>query len=349
MNTPSTTADAPAQTPVMHAAPSMQAVTQDRYGSADVLKVTTRPRPTIGPDQVLIEVEAAGVDRGVWHLMTGQPYVIRLMGFGLRAPAQPVPGLDVSGRVAVVGDRVTRFQPGDEVFGIGSGSFADYAVADEHKLAHKPTNLTHEQAAVAAVSGITALQALEDVGRIQPGQRVLVVGASGGVGSYAVQLAAAMGGVVTGVASTAKLDLVRSLGAQHVIDHTREDLTAEGVNYDLVIDIGGRNRVSRLRRVTAPRGTIVIVGGEGGGRFTGGIGRQLRAVLLSPFVGQRLTTFMSTEHHSFMDRLAAHLASGAVTPAVDRVVSLDEVPDAIRALESGDVRGKVAVRIGRVA
>ncbi len=283
----------------------------------------------------MIEVAAAGVDRGVWHLMTGQPYLVRLMGYGLRAPAQPVPGADVAGRVVAVGADVTRFRPGDEVFGIARGAFAQYATADADKLAHRPDNLTAEQAAVAAISGITALQALEDIGELQAGQRVLVIGASGGVGSYAVQLAHAKGGVVTGVASTAKLDLVRSLGAQYVIDYTRQDLGAEGVDYDLVIDIGGRNSIRTLRRVLAPTGTLVIVGGEGGGRITGGIGRQLRAVLLSLFIRQRLAMFISTEHHSFIERLAAHLADGAVVPAIDRTVRLAEVPDAIRALESG--------------
>lgn len=325
---------------------TMRAVTQDRYGTADVLAVTTVDRPSIAPGQVLVAVEAAGIDRGVWHLMAGQPYLVRLMGYGLRAPAQPVLGADVSGRVVAVGDAVTRFQVGDEVFGIATGAFAQYAVAEQEKLARKPANVTHDQASVAAVSGITALQALTDVGGLRAGQRVLIIGASGGVGTYATQLAVALGGVVTGVASTSKLDLVRSLGAQQVIDYTRESLDAEGVRYHLVIDIGGRNSIRHLRRVLAADGTLVIVGGEGGGRFTGGIGRQVRAVMLSPFVRQRLTMFIATEHHSFIERLATHLASGAVVPAIDRTVTLDEVPDAIRALEAGRVRGKMVVQVG---
>lgn len=338
-----TTATAPVSTT------AMRAVVQSRYGAAETLSIGTIPRPTIGPNQVLIEVEAAGIDRGVWHLMTGQPYLVRLMGYGFRGPKQPVPGADVAGRVVAVGELVTRFRAGDEVFGIARGSFAQYAAADEDKLALRPDNLTADQAAAAAISGITALQALEDVGKLQAGQRVLVIGASGGVGTYAVQIARTLGGVVTGVASTAKLDLVRSLGAAHVIDYTRQDLDAAGGGYDLIIDTGGRNSVRALRRVLAPTGTLVIVGGEGGGRITGGVGRQLRAMVLSMFLRQRLTTFISTEGHAFIDRLAAHLADGTVVPALDRSVGLAEVPDAIRDLEAGTVRGKVAVRIAATA
>ena len=330
-------------------ATTMRAVLQDQYGSADTLRVGTAPRPTIEPDQVLLEVVAAGIDRGVWHLMTGQPYLVRLLGYGLRAPKQPTPGGDVAGRVVEVGAEVTRFRPGDEVFGIAHGSFAQFAAADEAKLSHKPANLSFEQAAVAAISGITALQGLEDVGRIRPGQRVLVIGASGGVGTYAVQLAVALGGVVTGVASTGKLDLVRALGAETVIDYTHERLDARGGDYDLVLDIGGRNSVRAIRRVLTRTGTLVIVGGEDGGRLTGGIGRQLRATLLSPFVRQRLAMFISTEHHTFIDRLARHLKSGAVVPAVGRAVTLDEVPAAIADLEAGRVRGKVVVRVAPAA
>lgn len=322
---------------------TMRAVVQAAYGSADTLEVRTVTRPSVRADEVLLEVHAAGVDRGTWHLMTGMPYLVRLVGTGLTRPKQPVPGLDVAGRVVAVGDRVTRFAPGDEVFGIASGSFAEYAVARERKLAPKPSNVTFEQAGVAAVSGITALQALADVGRLQPGQHVLIIGASGGVGSYAVQIAKALDAEVTGVARTAKLDLVRSLGADHVIDHTRDRIDDGSRRYDLIIDIGGRTPVRRLRRALAERGTLVIVGGEGGGRWTGGIGRQLRALMLSPFVGQRLATFISTEHHSFVERLADLIGSGAVTPSIGGRFGLDEVPEAIRRLEAGTARGKLAV------
>ena len=228
--------------------------------------------------QVLVEVHAAGVDRGVAHLVTGTPYLIRLAGCGITKPKHPVPGADVAGRVVAVGDEVTRFRPGDEVFGIATGTCAEYAAADEHKLVHKPANITFEQAGVAAISGGTALQALTDVGRLEAGQRVLVVGASDGVGSYAVQLAKAFGGVVIGVASAAKVDMVRSIGADDVIDYTAQDYLDGTTRHDLIIDIGGPNSIPRLRRALTATGTLVLTGGEGGGRWTGGfLERRLRA------------------------------------------------------------------------
>lgn len=344
--TKNTTGRAQPQPVSSEAAPvaqQMRAIVQDRYGSADVLERRRIERPAIGPSDVLVEVHAAGVDRGVWHVMTGMPYLIRLAGYGLTRPKTGVPGFDVAGRVVAVGADVTRFAPGDAVFGIARGAYAEYAAASEDKLAHKPANLTFEQAAVTAVSGITALQALTDVGHLQPGQRVLIIGASGGVGTYAVQLAKALGGVVTGVAGTRNQDLVRSLGADRVIDYTRDDFASGDDRYDLILDIGGRNSISRLRSVLTPEGTLVIVGGEGGNRWTGGVGRQLRAMLLSPFVGQRLTTFVSTEHHSFIERLTAHLEAGAVVPAVGRRFDLDDAGQAIRALEAGDTSGKSVI------
>lgn len=322
---------------------TMRAVVQDRYGGPDVLRIATVDRPRIGDDQVLVEVHAAGVDRGVWHLMTGLPYVVRLAGYGVRRPKHPVPGLDVAGRVAAVGAAVTRFRPGDAVFGIADGSYAEYAAADEAKLALAPPSLTLAQAAAAPVSGITALQALTDVGRLRVGQRVLVLGASGGVGSHAVQLAVALGAEVTGVCSAAKAGMVRALGAARVIDYATDDPFDGTARHDLIIDAGGRNGIARLRRALTPRGTLVIVGGEGGGRVTGGAGRQLRALMLSPLVRQRLTTFVSAEHHTFIDRLAAHISSGAVVPVVDRRFGLEEVPDAMRRLEAGDTSGKSVI------
>ena len=257
----------------------MRAMVQDRYGTAEVLELRTIDRPQIESTQVLIEVHAAGVDRGVAHLVTGTPYLIRLAGYGITKPKHPIPGADVAGRVVAVGDEVTRFRPGDEVFGIANGAYAEYAAADEHKLVHKPANITFQQAGVAAISGGTALQALTDVGRLEAGQRVLVVGASGGVGTYAVQLAKALGGVVTGVASTAKVDMVRSIGADDVIDYSTQEYLDGTTRYDLIIDIGGRNSIRRLRRALTPTGTLVLTGGEGGGRWTGGfLERQLRAL-----------------------------------------------------------------------
>ncbi len=325
-------------------AEDMQAVVHDRYGNADVLEIRTVGRPSISASQVLVQVQAAGIDRGVWHLMTGEPYAVRL-AVGLTKPKQPVLGLDVSGRVVAVGAEVTRFQPGDEVFGIASGSFAEYAAAEETTLVHKPSNVSWEQAAVAAISGGTALQALTDVGGVQAGQRVLVVGASGGVGTYAVQLAKALGADVTGVCSTAKTDVVRSIGADHVIDYTQDDYLDGATTYDLIIDIGGRNSVARLRQALTATGTLVIVGGEDGGRLTGGVGRQIRAMLVSLFIRQDLKSFIQKEHHTKIERLAEHLESGAVVPVVERTVGLPGVPDAIRDLEAGRVRGKIAVSV----
>lgn len=321
----------------------MQAIIQSGYGPTTTLKLGQVERPTAGPRQVLIEVAAAGVDRGVWHLMTGLPYLVRLAGYGLTRPKSPVPGLDVSGRVVAVGDDVFRFTVGDEVFGIARGAYAEYAVAEEKKLAHKPGNLTFEQAAVAAISGITALQALTDVGRVETGQSVLVIGASGGVGSYVVQLAKALGATVTGVASGQKAGLVRSLGADHVADYALDDYLDGHTRYDLVVDIGGLNSIRRLRRALEPRGTLVIVGGEGGGKVTGGIGRQLRALLISPFVSQRLTMFLSEEHHRRMERLADFMRDGQVVPSVGRKYRLDQVADALDDLETGSARGKSVV------
>jgi NADPH:quinone reductase-like Zn-dependent oxidoreductase len=322
---------------------SMRAAVQHRYGSAEQIKLQTIARPAIAPNEVLIEVHAAGLDRGTWHLMTGTPYLIRILGYGFRGPKQPTLGLDVAGRVIAIGSAVTRFAPGDEVFGIANGSFAEYAAALEDKLAHKPAKATFEQAAVAAVSGITALHALTDVGRIQAGQRVLIVGASGGVGTFAVQLAKALGAEVTGVASADKLDLVRSLGADHVIDYASGDLTEGERQYDLIIDIGGRNKVSRLRRALSSQGTVVFVGGEGGNRVTGGIGRQIGATLLSMFFKHRLTMFISLEHYALMERLSAFIQSGAVTPSIGQRFDLAGVPRAMRQLEAGEASGKTVI------
>lgn len=324
----------------------MRAVVQDRYGSSDTLTIATVDRPRIDSDEVLIEVAAAGVDRGVWHLVTGRPYLVRLAGYGITKPKHPVPGLDVAGRVVAVGDDVIRFQAGDEVFGIANGAYAEFAAAKEDKLAHKPVGLSFEEAAVAAISGITALQALTDVGDVKEGQTVLVIGASGGVGTYAVQLAKALGATVTGVASEAKAELVRSIGADQVIDYNAGDYLDGRTRYDLIVDIGGLNPVTRLRRSLNKTGTLVIVGGEGGGSVTGGVGRQLRAKMLSPFVSQRLTFFISAEHHSHMERLAEYLAAGEAKPAVGRRYGLEDVPEAIADLEAGRACGKSVVLVG---
>jgi NADPH:quinone reductase-like Zn-dependent oxidoreductase len=322
---------------------AMRAMVQDAYGTTDVLHEAELERPTPGAGEVLVQVHAAGVDRGVWHLMAGLPYVVRLVGFGVRAPKNPVLGLDVAGRVAAVGEGVTRFSVGDEVFGIATGAYSEYAVAVEHKLVHRPSNVTVEQAAVATVSGITALQALTDVGKLEAGQHVLVIGASGGVGSYAVQIARALGATVTGVASARKAELVRSLGADHVVAYDEADYLDGSTTYDLVIDTGGRNPLHVLRRALNSSGTLVIVGGEGGGRWTGGAGRQLRALALSPLVPQRLTTFVSSESRGAIGRLAGLLESGDVVPVVGRRYPLERLADAIDDLAAGRAQGKSVV------
>lgn len=324
---------------------TMKAVTQRAYGSAEVLDLASIERPSIADDEVLIEVVSAGLDRGVWHLMTGLPYLIRIMGYGLTKPKNSVPGMDVAGRVVDIGRDVSRFAVGDEVFGIGSGTFAEFATAKESKLVHKPDNVSFEHAAVSAISGITALQALTTVGRLEAGQHVLVIGASGGVGSFAVQLAHALGATVTGVASTPKLDAVRAMGADHVIDYTRKNIDDGGQRFDLIIDTGGRNKLSRIRRALTPTGTLVIVGGEDGDRLTGGIGRQLRAAALSPLVSQRLTFFVSSESGDYIEALADHLATGDVTPVIGERFGLDEVPAAIEAMEAGTLTGKTLITV----
>ena len=325
--------------------PRMRAIVQTEYGSADMLRVAEIDRPAIAGDEVLVRVHAAGLDRGTWHLMAGQAYLIRLMGYGLRAPKNRVPGLDVAGTVVAIGADVTRFAVGDEVFGISRGSFAEYACAREDKLARKPPNLTFDQAAVVAISGLTALQGLCDVGRLEAGQRVLIIGASGGVGTFAVQIAKAFGAVVTGVCSTAKLDLVRSLGADHVIDYTQDDFSSAGERYDLILDIGGNSLLSRLRRALTLRGTLVIVGGENGGRWTGGFGRQLRAVALSPFVRQRLVMKTPKEHYAGLERLARLIEAGKLTPSIERTYPLEQAPDAMRHLQAGHARGKLVITV----
>ena len=323
---------------------TMKAIVQDRYGSADLLRLTDILRPQIKDNEVLLRVRAAGLDRGTWHLMTGRPYLGRL-AFGVRRPRTPVPGQDVAGEVVAVGSAVTKHAIGDHVFGFGKGTYAEYAVAREDKLAPKPANLSFEEAAVVPVSGATALQALTDHGRVTHGQRVLVIGASGGVGSYAVQIAKAVGAEVIGVASTSKLDLVRSLGADRVIDYTRDDFAGGSERYDLILDIGGNPSVSRLRRALTPTGTAVIVGGEEGGSWTGSMGRPLRAVALSLFVHQRLTNFVAKQRSSDLERLSKLIEAGLITPHIDRSYRLDQVPEAMRHLESGQARGKVAITI----
>jgi NADPH:quinone reductase-like Zn-dependent oxidoreductase len=321
----------------------MRAVLQSRYGSFDVLRVGSSARPRPSDDEVIVRVHAAGVARGDWHMMTGRPYLMRVMGFGFAAPKSPVLGLDVAGTVVEVGPKVTRFAVGEEVFGIARGAFAEYAAAREDKLVRKPAAVSFEDAAVSAVSGITALQALRDAGRLVPGQRVLVVGASGGVGAFAVQLAHAMGAEVDGVCSASKMELVRGLGAHEVFDYANADFSDGTRHWDLVLDVGGNNPLVRLRRAMTPSGRLVFVGGENGGDWTAGFGRPLSAVLLGLFVKRRFAMHATREVAEDIERIAAYLASGAVKPPIDRRIGLDDVSDALRDLEAGRVRGKIVV------
>jgi len=323
----------------------MKAIVQDTYGSPDVLQLREIDKPVVGEDEVLVRVQAAGVDQGVWHSVAGLPYLFRIAGIGVRAPKNPVPGLDVAGRVEAVGGSVTLFQPGDEVFGTCRGSFAEYASARADRLGPKPAKLSFEQAAAVPTSGATALQAVRDKGKVRPGQRVLVIGAGGGVGTFAVQLAKAFGAEVAGVCSTTKMELVRSIGADRVIDYTREDF-ADGRNrYDVILDIAGNRSLSHLRRALAPEGRLVIVGGEGGGKWFGGIDRQLRAQVVSLFVRQKLGTLIATARKEDLEELRGLVEAGRVTPVVDRTFPLSEVPEAIRYLRDGHARGKVVITV----
>ena len=324
----------------------MKAIVQDEYGNAaDVLRLAEIDRPEIAADEVLLRVHAAGIDRGVWHLMAGLPYPVRLAGYGIGAPKTKVRGREVAGTVEVVGPEVTTLQVGDEVFGIGEGCFAEYAHARADKLAPKPKNLTFEQAAAVAVSALTALQAVRDGAEVQPGQHVLIIGASGGVGAFAVQIAKAFGAEVTGVCSTSKVDVVRFAGADHVIDYTREDITAGDRRYDVILDIAGNRSLTQLRRALTDNGTLVIVGGETGGRWLGGFQRQLRAPLLSAFVGQRLRSIMASENSADLLVLRELIESGAVSPVIDRTYPLSETPAAVQYLEEGRACGKVVITI----
>jgi NADPH:quinone reductase-like Zn-dependent oxidoreductase len=329
------------------AATTMTAIVQDRYCSApeDRFRVAQIDRPTIADDEVLVRVRAASVDRGTWHIMSGLPYPIRLAGFGLRRPRYANPGRNLAGTVEAVGADVTGFAPGDEVFGMATSTFAEFATARPAKLARKPANLSFDEAAAVPVSGVTALQAVRDHGKVEAGEKVLIIGASGGVGSFAVQLAKAFGAEVTGAASTAKVDMVRALGADHVLDYTREDFADGGPRYDVILDLGGNARLSQLRRALTRHGRLVIVGGETDGRLLGGSDRQIRARLLSLFVGQTLGTFVASENAADLTALSELIEAGKLAPAIDRTYPLAEAAAAIRHLLDGQAHGKLVVSV----
>lgn len=323
----------------------MQAIVQDRFGPAEVLELRDVEAPAAGADEVLVRVHAAGCGPDVWHLMTGEPRFARMMPGFRRMWGHPR-GRDAAGVVEAVGAGVTGLAPGDPVMGIAEGSFAELAVARADRLVPKPARLTFEQAAAAPISGLTALQALRDVAPVRPGDRVLVIGAGGGVGTLAVQLARSFGGEVTGVCSGGKADLVRSLGAADVIDHTREGFTDGSRRWDVILDTAGRRSVRELRRALASRGSLAIVGGDGGGRWTGGFFRQiLRAPLLSLVTAQRLRPVVSQERHEDLRELARLLDEGACTPVVGRTYPLVDAADAVRELGRGHATGKLVVSV----
>ena len=324
----------------------MKAIVQHRYGSADELGLADIDRPVPADGEVLVRVRAAGIDPSVWHLMEGKPYLIRAVGFGMRAPKAIVRGSDVAGVIEAVGPNVTRFSPGDEVFGMAAGSFAEFATARQDRLALKPARLSFVEAAAMPTSGVTALQALRDRGGVKPGQRVLVIGAGGGVGSFAVQLAVDFGAHVTGVSSTAKVSLVSSLGAEEVIDYTLAEVDSRGARFDLIIDTAGNRRLSILRRSLAPRGTLVLVGGEGGGMVLGGLSRNLRAGIVATFAKkQSLRGMLARANAADLEYLAERAQAGAVTPHIEQTYPLDRAADGVRRLADGHVAGKLVVTV----
>jgi NADPH:quinone reductase-like Zn-dependent oxidoreductase len=322
----------------------MQAIVQDRYGTADDLVLRDIDRPVVRSGEVLVQVRAASVFIGDWHVITGLPYAIRPV-LGLRRPKARVAGQEMAGRVETVGDGATRFQPGDDVFGTCSGAFAEYVAVPEDQVAAKPTNLTYEQAATVAITGTSALQAVRDKGNVKPGQAVLIIGAAGGVGSFAVQIAKAFGARVTGVGNTAQLDLMQSIGADDVIDYKLEDFTKMGRRWDVLIETAGGRPVSELRQALTPRGTLVIVGGEGGGKWVGKAGRMVWAPALSPFVSQKLTTLAVKHNGADLVVLKDLIEAGKVMPVIGKTYQLREVPQAIRDLEQRRTRGKSIVRV----
>ena len=319
----------------------MKAIVQHRYGSPDVLEVGEIDKPVVGDGDVRVRVHAAAVNPLDWHDMRGLPYPLRI-GNGLVKPKSRVLGVDVAGKVEAVGKKVVQFQPGDEVFGLAKGAFAEYACAGEDRLVPKPARLTFEQAAAVPVGALTALQGLRDRGRIRPGQKVLIVGASGGVGTFAVQIAKWFGANVTGVCSTTNVDMVRSIGADHVIDYTREDFVQSGRYYDLILDMAGTHSLSECRRALTPRGTYVVVGAPSG-RWLKGPDRFIKALVLSLFVSQRMVPFVTTAKRADLLVVKELIEAGKVTPVIDRSYPLFEVPAAIRYLEQGHARGKVVI------
>jgi NADPH:quinone reductase-like Zn-dependent oxidoreductase len=323
----------------------MKAILYRCYGSPDVLKLEEMPKPTPAADELLVRVHAASVNPLDWHYMTGSPYIMRL-GAGLGAPKDPRMGVDFAGTVEAVGQNVTRFRPGDEVFGGRDGAFAEYVTVREARaVALKPSNMSFEQAAAIPIAGITALQALRDKAQVHAGQKVLINGASGGVGTFAVQIAKSLGAEVTGVCSTRNLEMVRSIGADHVIDYTREDFTKGTLHYDVIVDNVGTHSVSEYERVLNPHGVFVIIGSTTPGDWFGWLEMPLAAKLLSPFTSQKLGMMLADLNQKDLNVLGELMQSGKLTPVIDRTYKLSEVPAAIRYLQAGHARGKVVITV----
>lgn len=339
---PTPTADAQSNAQALPA--TMRAVVHTRFGApADALELAEVPTPIAASDQVLVRVAAAGVAIGDWLTVAGQPYIARPM-FGIRTPKQRIAGFELSGTVVAVGDGVTRFAIGDEVFGYADGSLAEYAAVSEDALARKPAGISMEQAAAVPISAVAALQALRDSGEVTEGQSVLVVGASGAVGTYAVQIAKALGADVTGVAGNRNVEMVRSIGADHVVDYRSEDISDAGRRYDLIVDIAGNRPISKLRSALAPTGTLVIVGGSGG-PVTMGFGRTVWAMASNLVTRQNLTGFFAKNTRDDLEALAEMMDAGGVVPVIDRTYPLDETVDALEYVGARHTRGKTVVTI----
>jgi NADPH:quinone reductase-like Zn-dependent oxidoreductase len=319
----------------------MKAIVQSRYGSPEVLRLEEIYKPVVKDDDVLVRVRAAAVNIGDWHLLRGMPYVVRLVS-GVRGPRRPIPGLDIAGEVEAVGGNVKQLRPGDDVFGWCNGAFAEYASAAENNLLPKPANLTFEQSAAVGDSAFTALAAVRDQGKVRPGQRVLINGASGGVGTFAVQIAKSFGAHVTGVCGTRNVDMIRSIGADQVIDYTKEDFTQSAERYDAMLDLVGSRSLSDCRRALTPRGTYVVVGVKDMGRWFG-LGRQFKALSLSPFVGQRMRVFVVRHNKEDLAVLKELVEAGKVAPVIDRHYALRDVPEALRYQGDGHAQGKIVI------
>jgi NADPH:quinone reductase-like Zn-dependent oxidoreductase len=321
----------------------MKAIVHHRYGSPDVLALQEIDKPVVNEDQVLVRVRAASVNAYDWHILRGLPYLVRLSE-GLRKPKRSVAGVDVAGQVEAIGKNVTRFQPGDEVFGERGGAFAEYVCAKENNFALKPANLSFEQAAAVPMAGFTALQALRDKGQVQPGQRVLINGAAGGVGTFAVQIAKVFGADVTGVCSTRNVDMVRSIGADQVVDYTREDFTRTGQRYDLILDVAVSRSLSDCRRVLDSNGMLLMIGAPPG-RWLAPVGHVLAAVLRSRFGSQTMLPLLAKFSNADLIVLKELIEAGKITPVIDRTYPLSETPEAIRYVEAGHAQGKVVITV----